>query len=221
MIEGIIGRKVGMTQIFDEDGKVIPATLIEAGPCTVIQRKSVEKDGYEAVQVSLPDRKAAKRTNRPTLGHFKASGVPPSRVLREFRFDSSSEVKPGDQFFVDLFKAGEKVNIVGISKGKGFAGVVKRWGFHGGRKTHGSMFHRAPGSTGCSATPSRVLKGKKMPGQLGSERVTVKNLIVVESDKEKNLLVVKGAVPGAEGGLLLIKKSRFTAGSSGQAKSGS
>lgn len=221
MIEGIIGRKVGMTQLFDDEGRVIPVTLIEAGPCTVIQKKSTKRDGYDAVQLSLPDRKANSRANRPATGHFKAAGVPPARVLREFRFEQAAEVKPGDQFFVDIFKAGDKVNIIGSSKGKGFAGVVKRWGFHGGRKTHGSMFHRAPGSTGCSAYPSRVMKGKKMPGQMGSERVTVKNLVVVESDKDKNLLVVKGAVPGANGGLLFIKKSKFTVGEAGRNKSGS
>lgn len=217
MIEGMIGRKVGMTQTFDDEGKVIPVTLIETGPCTVIQKKNEERDGYDAVQLSLPERRAG-RSIRPAVGHFKASGVPPSRVLQEFRCGKDSEVKPGDQFFADFFKTGELVNIQATSKGKGFAGVVKRWGFKGGRKTHGSMFHRAPGSIGSSAYPSRVTKGKRMPGQMGNQKATVKNLVVVESDKEKNLLVVKGAVPGANGGLLLIKKSRFQVEASGKAK---
>ena len=209
MIEGIIGKKIGMTQIFDDPGNVIPVTVIKAGPCTVVQKKTEEKDGYSAVQISLAEEKASYKANKPAVGHFKQADIPPSRMLREFRFDIKSEIKPGDQFFVDVFKAGDKVMIVGSSKGKGFAGVVKRWGFHGGRKTHGSMFHRRPGSIGCSAYPSRVVKGKKMPGQMGNERVSVKNLTVIESDKENNLLVVKGAVPGAKGGYLLIKKANF------------
>jgi large subunit ribosomal protein L3 len=209
MIEGIIGKKIGMTQIFDDLGNVIPVTVIKAGPCTVVQKKTEEKDGYAAVQLSLAEEKAAYKGNKPAAGHFQQADIPPSRMLREFRFDIKSEIKPGDQFFVDVFKAGEKVTVVGSSKGKGFAGVIKRWGFHGGRKTHGSMFHRRPGSIGCSAYPSRVVKGKKMPGQMGNERVTVKNLTVVESNKENNLLVVKGAVPGAKGGYLLIKKANF------------
>ncbi len=158
---------------------------------------------------NLCQTRKAKHPGKPTLGHFKASEIPPTRVLREFRFDGSAEIKPGDQFRVDLFKPGDMVNVTGTSKGKGFAGVVKRWGFHGGPKTHGSMFHRAPGSIGASAYPSRVVKGKKMPGQLGSDRKTVKNLLVVEADLEKNLLVLKGAVPGAKGGYLLIRKVGF------------
>lgn len=209
MIEGIIGKKIGMTQIFDDLGNVIPVTVIKAGPCTVVQKKTEEKDGYAAVQLSLAEEKATYKGNKPAAGHFQQADIPPSRMLREFRFDIKSEIKPGDQFFVDVFKAGEKVTVVGSSKGKGFAGVIKRWGFHGGRKTHGSMFHRRPGSIGCSAYPSRVVKGKKMPGQMGNERVTVKNLTVIESNKENNLLVVKGTVPGARGGYLLIKKANF------------
>ncbi len=209
-MEGIIGKKIGMTQTFDENGNVIPVTVIQAGPCAVIQTKSTDKDGYAAVQLGFIEPTPKKRPNKPTLGHFKASEVPPTRILREFRFDGSAEVKPGDQFTVDIFQVGEKLHITGTSKGKGFAGVVKRWGFHGGRKTHGSMFHRAPGSIGASAYPSRVTKGKKMPGQMGNERRTVQNLTVVETDQEQNLLLVKGAVPGAKGGYLIIKKVGFS-----------
>ena len=209
MVEGIIGKKIGMTQTFDETGLVIPVTVILAGPCAVIQKKTLEQDGYAAVQLGFVEETAAKHPRQPTLGHFKRSEIPPTRVLREFRFDGSAEIKPGAQFSVDLFKPGDMVNVTGTSKGKGFAGVVKRWGFHGGPKTHGSMFHRAPGSIGASAYPSRVVKGKKMPGQLGSEGKTVKNLLVVEADLEKNLLVLKGAVPGAKGGYLLIRKVGF------------
>jgi len=209
MLEGIIGKKVGMTQIFDESGIVIPVTVIQAGPCAVIQKKDSDKNGYAAVQLGFVEQTPAKHPNRATLGHFKPSEVPPTRVLREFRYDGTAEIKPGDIFGADFFQKGDWVHITGTSKGKGFAGVVKRWGFHGGRKTHGSMFHRAAGSIGASAYPSRVMKGKKMPGHLGSDRKTVQNLLVVEADKEQNLLIVKGSVPGSKGGYLLIKKAGF------------
>jgi large subunit ribosomal protein L3 len=209
MVEGLIGIKVGMTQTFDDQGNVVPVTMIKAGPCTVIQRKIREKDGYSAVQIGLIEENGPKKVNKPSAGHFKQAEVPPVRVLREFRVDEKDELKPGDQVFVDMFAVGDKVDVVGTSKGKGFAGVVKRWGFHGGRKTHGSMFHRRSGSIGSSAYPSRVVKGKKMPGQMGNERVVVKNLIVVQADKEKNLLLLKGAVPGANKGYLLIKKTEY------------
>ncbi len=209
MVEGIIGKKVGMTQIFDETGIVIPATVIQAGPCAVIQKKDPDRDGYAAVQLGFVEQAAVKHPNKATLGHFKSSEIPPTRVLREFRFDGTTEVNPGDLFDVDLFQKGDRVHVTGTSKGKGFAGVVKRWGHHGGKKTHGSMFHRAPGSIGASAYPSHVMKGKKMPGHLGSDRKTVQNLIVVEADKEQNLLVVKGSVPGSKGSYLLIKKANF------------
>ena len=209
MVEGLIGIKVGMLQRFDEDGKVNPATIVKVGPCTVIQKKDRERDGYEAVQLGMLEEKGLRNPNKPMIGHYKASGVPPVKTLKEFRFSGKEEIKPGDEFSVDIFQVGEKVNVVGISKGKGFAGVIKRWGFHGGKKTHGSMFHRRPGSTGCSAYPSRVMKGKKLPGQMGNKRITVKNLIIIESDKENNLLVLRGAVPGANGGYLLIKKANF------------
>lgn len=209
MIEGLIGKKVGMTQTFDEQGNVIPVTVITAGPCTIIQKKSREKDGYAAVQVGFMDEKTHKKINKPMSGHFNKSGIPPVRILREFCYGPEAEVKEGDLFYADIFEAGEKVDIVGLSKGKGFAGVVKRWGFKGGKASHGSMFHRRPGSIGASAFPSRVVKGKKLPGRMGHQQVTVKNLTVVEADKEKNLLVIKGAVPGAAGEYVLIKKKNF------------
>lgn len=209
MIEGLIGKKIGMTQTFDEEGNVIPVTVIEAGPCTVIQRKTVEKDGYSSIQMGIVEEKD-KRTNKPMAGHFKKAEVNAARIIKEFRFDEGSEVKEGSQFHVDIFSEGDKVHVVGISKGKGFAGVMKRWGFSGGRKTHGSMFHRKSGSVGASAYPSHVFKGKKMPGHMGDDRVTIKNLQVIQTDKEKNLLVLKGSVPGAAGGYVLIKKADYT-----------
>lgn len=209
MVEGLIGKKIGMTQIFDENGNAIPVTVIKAGPCTVIQKKIKDNDGYFALQLGFIEDKDVKKIKKPYVGHFKKANIPPVKVLREFKFDETSDVKEGDQFFVDIFKPGEKVNVVGTSKGKGFAGVVKRWGFHGGKASHGSMFHRRPGSVGASAYPSRVVKGKKLPGHMGNERAMVKKLIVVQADKENNLLIVKGAVPGANGGYLLIKKKDF------------
>lgn len=209
MIEGLIGKKIGMTQTFDEHGNVIPVTVLSAGPCTVLQKKSREKDGYSAVQVGLMDDKTNKKMNKPMTGHFNKAGIPPVKTLREFQYAPEVEVKEGDLFYVDIFEAGEKVDVVGLSKGKGFTGVMKRWGFKGGKATHGSMFHRRAGSVGASAYPSRVVKGKKLPGHLGHSRVTVKNLTVVEANREKNLLVVKGAVPGAAGGYVLIKKIKF------------
>lgn len=209
MVEGLIGIKIGMLQRFDEDGKVNPATIVKVGPCTVIQKKNRERDGYDAVQLGMIEEKGVRNPNKPLLGHYKKSGIPPVRNLKEFRFRENEEVEPGAQFTIDIFQVGEKVNVIGISKGKGFAGVIKRWGHHGGKDTHGSMFHRRPGSIGCSAYPSRVLKGKKLPGQMGNKRITVKNLTIIESDKENNLLVLKGAVPGAKGGYVLIKKANF------------
>jgi large subunit ribosomal protein L3 len=208
MLEGIIGKKVGMTQTFGDNGNVFPVTIITAGPCTVIQRKTMEKDGYVAVQIGFNEKSEVKHVNKPLEGHFNKAGVPPVKFIREFPVDAKSKVKEGDQIFVDMFSVGDKVDVIGTSKGKGFAGVMKRWGHRGGKETHGSMFHRRPGSIGASAYPSRVMKGKKLPGRMGNERVGIKNLTVIETDKEKNLLVVKGAVPGAAGGYLLIKKSK-------------
>ncbi len=209
MVEGLIGKKIGMTQTFDEGGNVVPVTVIKAGPCTVIQKKTKEKDGYSAIQLTLVEETGKKKPSRPLAGHYAKSGIPPGKVLREFQFSEQAEVKEGDQFFVDVFQVGEKVDVLGTSKGKGFAGVVKRWGFHGGKDTHGSMFHRAPGSIGASAFPSRVVKGKRLPGHMGTQRVTVKNLTVIEADRENNLLLVRGAVPGAKGIYVLIKKVGF------------
>jgi large subunit ribosomal protein L3 len=206
MVEGLIGKKIGITQNIDEQGNVFPVTVIQAGPCTVFQKKTEEKDGYARLQLGLIEEKSQRKSGKPLIGHCQKANVPPPRIMREFRFNKKDEVKEGDQFFVDIFQEGEKVDVIGQSKGKGFAGVVKRWGFRGGKSSHGSMLHRAPGSIGASAFPSRVVKGKKLPGHMGNKRVTVKNLIVVKADKEQNLLVLKGSVPGAKGGYLLIKK---------------
>jgi large subunit ribosomal protein L3 len=207
MLEGLIGKKIGMTQGFDEKGNSVPLTVIKAGPCTVIQRKSKEKDGYAALQLGFVEEKGVKRQRKAMLGHFKKSGSPLTRVLREFRFEGQGEVKEGDQFFVDIFKVGEKVHVTGTSKGKGFAGVVKRHHFRGGKASHGSMFHRAPGSIGASSYPSRVVRGLRMGGRMGHERVTVRNVEVFQSDKDNNLLVIKGAVPGPNGGYVLIHRA--------------
>jgi large subunit ribosomal protein L3 len=207
-VEGIIGRKVGMTQVYAEDGQAIPATVIEAGPCVVVQRKSKGKDGYSAVQVGLVERRAVKRVPKAMKGHFDKAGLPPCRVLREFRVEEGAEVKVGDRFSVELFAAGDRVRITGISKGKGFQGVVKRHHFRGGAATHGSMFHRAPGSIGASAFPSRVLKGMRAGGHMGSDRVTVRNLEVVRVDAGNNILVVRGSIPGAGGSYVVIRKKK-------------
>jgi large subunit ribosomal protein L3 len=215
MPSAIIGKKLGMTQRFAEDGSVIPMTVIQAGPCVVVQRKTRERDGYEAIQVGLVEPGRRTRVNKPLEGHFEKVGVAPVKVLREFRLDrgrpakeSEEEVKVGDSIKVSVFTPDDKVNVKGISKGKGFAGVMKRHGFGGGRATHGSMFHRAPGSIGMAAYPARVLKGMKMPGQMGNKQVTVKNLQVVEVNEEENLLLLRGAVPGAPGTYLEIVKSK-------------
>jgi large subunit ribosomal protein L3 len=211
MVEGLIGKKIGMSQRFDDDGNVVPVTLIQAGPCTVIQMKTREKDGYAAVQLGFVEDKGAKRPGKAQVGHFKKSGVPVVRKLQEVGCTEPAEVKEGDQVLVDIFEVGEMIHVVGTSKGKGFAGVVKRHHFAGGGAAHGSMFHRAPGSIGASSYPSRVVKGMRMGGHMGDERVTVRNLKVVETDKDNNLLVVKGAVPGARGGYLLIRKGTASA----------
>lgn len=206
-VDGIIGRKLGMTQVYDEGGRAVPVTVIEAGPCVVVQRKSREKDGYSAAQVGLVESRKPKRVTKPMEGHYKKAGLPPCRVLREFRLSDADETKVGDKLSVSLFGAGDSVTVVGTSKGKGFQGVVKRHHFGGGAATHGSMFHRAPGSIGASAYPSRVLKGMRAAGHMGSDRVTVRHLRVVRVDPESNLLLVRGAVPGAAGGYLLIRRA--------------
>jgi large subunit ribosomal protein L3 len=206
-VQGIIGRKVGMTQVYDEDGRAYPVTVIEAGPCVVVQRKAKEKDGYSAVQLGLVEPGKAKKVTKPMKGHFDKAGLPPCRVLREFRVADGAEVKVGDKVNVDLFAAGDTISVSGTSRGLGFQGVVKRHHFRGGAATHGSMFHRAPGSIGASAWPSRTLKGMKAGGHMGSEKVTVRNLQVVRVDAGNNLLVVRGSVPGAGGAIVVIRKS--------------
>lgn len=207
MVNGIIGKKVGMTQIFAPDGTVTPVTVIKAGPCVVVQLKTVSSDGYEAVQLGLVEEKSLKNVNKPMKGHFAKAGLPPTRILREFRLDNGSiEVSVGDKVLVDQFSEDDVVDVIGTSKGRGFAGFIKRHGFHGGRASHGSMFHRAPGSIGASAYPSRVIKGTRMAGHMGVERKTIKNLKVVKVNTDENLLLVKGAIPGPNGAYVLIKK---------------
>jgi large subunit ribosomal protein L3 len=206
MKKGLIGKKLGMTQIFSDDGRRIPVTVIQAGPCVVIQKKTGEKDGYTAIQVGFEQADAA-RVNRPELGHAKAAGKGAFKVLRELRLENADQFSVGDVVVVDQFTEGEYVDVTATSKGKGFQGVIKRWGFKGGRASHGSRFHRAPGSIGASAYPSRVFKNKKMPGQLGNEQVTIQRLQVVRVDSRQNLLLIKGAVPGAKNGIVLIKDS--------------
>src|SRR5262245_49487739 len=211
MVDGLLGRKLGMTHLFLEDGAVAPVTVIEAGPCVVVQRRTAERDGYEAAQLGLVDAKAAKRATKAMRGHHEKAGVPPTRALKEFRLPAGSELKAGDRVLVDVFEGVEKVDVIGTSKGKGFQGVMKRHNFRGGASSHGSMFHRAPGSIGASAWPSRVFKGMRAAGHMGSDRVTVKNLQVVRIDKDKNLLMVRGAVPGPVGAAVVLRKSRGVA----------
>ncbi|HEY7821175.1 MAG TPA: 50S ribosomal protein L3 [Vicinamibacteria bacterium] len=206
-MKGIIGRKLGMTQRFDEDGTVVPVTVLKAGPCVVVQRKTLASDGYDAIQLGLVEADRRKKSTKAQEGHFKKSGAAPCRVLREFRLSSGEEPNVGDSVKVSVFTKSEKVDVSGVSKGKGFAGVVKRHHFRGGRATHGSMFHRAPGSIGASAFPSRVLPGMRAGGHMGQDRVTAKNLEVVEVIEEQDLLLVRGAVPGANGTYVEITRS--------------
>ena len=206
MKKGIIGKKLGMTQIFDQKGNVIPVTLIEAGPCVVAQKKTVESDGYNAVQLAYLDQKE-KHTNKAQLGHFKKAGITPKRHLKEFRLDDISVYEAGSVVTVDTFAGGEKVDITGITKGRGYTGAIKRWNLHKLRMTHGvGPVHRQSGSMGV-IDPARIFKNKKMAGQYGNEQVTVQNLVVVKIDAEKNLIAVKGAVPGAKGGIVFIRDS--------------
>lgn len=206
MQKAIIGTKLGMTQIFDAEGKVIPVTVIEAGPCTVVQKKTVENDGYSSVQVGFITKKEA-RTNKPEKGHFDKAGVTYKKVLKELKLDNAADLNVGDEILVDVFAEGESVDVSGISKGKGYAGTIKRWGTHRGPMTHGSGYHRGPGSMGMCSDPSRVFKGKRLAGHLGCQKVTIQNLDVVAVDKEKNVLLVKGAVPGPKGGTVIIKNT--------------
>lgn len=206
MVRGILGKKVGMTQIFDDDGRVVPVTVIEAGPCVVVQRKNQERDGYEAVQLGLVESSPRRNTPKPIEGHFGPAGIPPTRLLGEVPVDDGDEAKPGDAVLADIFEVDEAVNVIGKSKGRGFQGVIKRHGFGGGRATHGSMHHRAPGSIGRSASPSRVFPGQGMPGQMGNKGVTVKNAKVVKVDADRNLLFIKGGIPGARNSYIRIVK---------------
>jgi len=207
MVNGILGIKVGMTQLFEKDGTAVPATVIKAGPCVVVQKKTAAHDGYNAVQLGLIEFVAEKRVTKPMQGHFKKASVSPAKFLKEFRLQDSAEATlVGEKVLVDQFSPSDLVDISGVSKGKGFAGVIKRHNFRGGAATHGSMFHRAPGSIGASAFPSRVLKGMRAAGHMGQDNVTAKNLRVVRVDVEQNLLIVRGAVPGSNGGYVVIRK---------------
>ncbi len=206
MNKGLIGKKLGMTQIFDEQGKVIPVTVIEAGPCVVTQVKTVESDGYNAIQLGFEDVKESK-VNKPEKGHFTKSKLPLKKHLREFRLDSIENINVGDELKADTFSAGDQLDIQGTSKGKGFQGVIKRHGQSRGPMGHGSMYHRRPGSMGPTSTPGRVFKGKKLPGHMGSQTITIQNLEVVRVDLDKNVILVKGSVPGAKGAILKLKTS--------------
>jgi large subunit ribosomal protein L3 len=206
-VTGIIGRKIAMTQVFEADGVVVPGTVIKAGPCVVVQAKSAAKEGYEAVQLGLVDETPAK-ANKPTTGHFKAAAAPPTRVRREVKIAPGGDaLKAGDKVLVDIFKMGDRVDVIGTSRGRGFQGVVKRHHFGGGAATHGSMFHRAPGSIGASSFPSRVIKGMRAAGRMGGDRVTTRNLKVVRVDADNHLIVVRGAVPGAPGGIVVVRRA--------------
>ena len=206
MVTGILGRKIGMTQLFGDDGAVMPATVIKAGPCVVVQRKTVARDGYVSVQLGLVD-DARVSVNKPTAGHYRKANVPPTRIRKEVGVTLDDEPAVGDQVVVSIFADGDQVDVIGVSRGKGFQGVMKRHGFSGGRATHGSMFHRAPGSIGQSSWPSRVFKGMRGPGRMGGDRVTVRNLRVLQVDADRHVLIVKGAVPGAPGGLVMVRKA--------------
>lgn len=206
MKKGLIGKKIGMTQLFARDGKLIPVTVIQATPCAVVQKKTVDRDGYSALQFGFEEIEARKVT-KPLTGHFKKAGTAPARYLREFRLESSEGLELGQSVSIDIFKPGDKIDIVGISKGKGFQGGVKRHHYKGGGASHGSMHHRAPGSIGASSFPSRVFKGQRLPGHMGQDRVTILGLEIVDVKMEQSLLLVKGAVPGAKNGLVLIRDS--------------
>ena len=207
MKKGIIGKKIGMTQIFDEAGNVVPVTVIEAGPCVVVQKKTTETDGYDSVQLGFEDI-ADKKLTKPVAGHFAKAGVAAKRHLKEFRLDDAKTMNVGDVVAADTFAAGDRVDVTGITKGHGYSGVIKRWNCHKLRMTHGvGPVHRQPGSMGANSSPSRIFKNKKMDGQYGNEQVTVQNLNVVRVDAEKNLIAVKGAIPGAKGGIVFIRNT--------------
>ena len=208
MKKAILGKKIGMTQIFVDDGRLVPVTVVEAGPCTITMVKTVETDGYEAVQVGigeLSEQRAKKLLNKPEQGHFAKAGVAPARHLREFRFEDISGYSVGDAIKCDVFAAGDKIDVIGTSKGHGYTGVIQRWNQHTGPMSHGSKYHRGVGSLSANSDPSRVFKNKKMAGQYGCERVTIQNLEVVKVDAERNLLMIKGAIPGANGSLVMVR----------------
>ncbi len=207
MIKGILGKKLGMTQVYAVDGKQIPVTVVEAGPCVVLQKKTAETDGYNALQLGFGAKKTH-RLNKPEMGHLKKAGQGAFSSLREFKAENVDDYNVGDEVTCGtVFSAGDTIDVTATSKGKGFQGVMKRWNFSGGRSSHGSKFHRAPGAIGCSAWPSRVFKGKKMAGQMGNERVTTQNLVVVEVRPEQNLVLVRGAIPGPKNGLVMLRKA--------------
>src|SRR5437879_4659830 len=207
MSPGILGKKIGMTQVFRADGQVVPVTVLKAGPCVVVQRKTPATDGYDAVQLGLQEFVKKSRMNKPEAGHLKKSGTEGVRFLRELKVGpGNGDMKTGDRVLVDEFKPKDIVDVIGVSKGKGFGGIVKRHHFKGGPKSHGSMFHRAPGSIGASSFPSRVFPGTRMAGQLGMQQVTIRNLEVIEVDTEDNVLMIKGAVPGPNGGYVLVRR---------------
>lgn len=221
-MEGLLGKKIGMTQIFEEDGTVVPVTVVKTGPCVVVQRKTSETDGYEAVQLGLVEEVPPRHVAKPRRGHFAKAGVAPTRRVAEFALGESSAedgadaIELGMEIGASIFTVDDYVDVTGTSKGKGFQGVMKRHGFGGGRATHGSMFHRAPGSIGQSASPSKVLRGMRAPGQMGNVRVTLKNVRVLRVDAEKNLLLVRGSVPGSRGTTLVIRPARSTGASAGK-----
>ncbi len=207
MVSGIIGQKIGMTQIFDAEGRVQPATVLKAGPCVVVQRKNAERDGYDAVQLGLVEDRPV-RVSKPVAGLYSRANVPPTRIRRELPFTGDGDsLSEGEQVLASLFEPGDQVDVTGVSRGRGFQGVMKRHGFSGGRATHGSMFHRAPGSIGQSSYPSRVFKGMRGPGRMGGDKVTVRNLNVIDVDAEKHTVIVTGAVPGAPGAYVVIRKA--------------
>ena len=207
MVRKLIGKKLGMTRYFMEEGRSVPVTLVKMGPCVVVQKKTVDRDGYEAIQVGFDVQEKELRVNKPLRGHFAKSGEKLYRHLRELRVDKADEFEIGQEIKADIFSIGELVSVSGRTKGRGFAGVIKRWGFSGGKDTHGTRSHRVPGSIGSNTDPGRVFKGKKMPGRMGGENVTVQNLEVERIIPDKNLILIKGAVPGAKGGLIFIKKA--------------
>ncbi len=205
--KGLLGHKIGMTQIYSEDGAAVPVTVLEVGPCRVVQRKTEASDGYEAVQIGLVESRPPRRLTEARRGHFRKAGVEPMRHLAELRVDAKDESQPGDEIEVSIFEVGARVDVIGKGKGKGFQGVMRRHGFGGGRASHGSMFHRAPGSVGQSASPSRVFPGMRFPGRMGGKRVTTKKLLVVKVDAENRLLYLRGAVPGAGRALVMVRSS--------------